>query len=115
MRCERKMSHFLEMKPTTSLPTNNVFDAETTKILASAFEAAWEEVKTSDGSPAGQRYLAETRELIAKHIMALAQRGERNPIRLIKSALRLLDGMTAESPRFDDRENQLLAALDLTD
>ena len=90
MRCKRKMSHFLEMKPTTSLVTNNVFDAETTKILASAFEAAWEEVKKSHGSPAGQRYLAETRELLAKHIMALAQRGERNPNRLIKNALRRL-------------------------
>jgi hypothetical protein len=44
-----------------SLSTNNVFDAETMKILASAFDAAWEEIKTSDGSPAGERHVAETR------------------------------------------------------
>ena len=76
---------------THSLPANNVFDAETTKILASAFDAAWEEVKTADGSPAGERHVAATRELLARHIMALAERGERNPDRLIKTALRRLE------------------------
>jgi hypothetical protein len=73
-----------------SFPTINAFDAETMKILASVFDAAWEEVKTSDGSHAGERHVAETRELLARHIMALAQRGERNPNRLIKNALRRL-------------------------
>jgi hypothetical protein len=67
-----------------SVSANNVFDAETTQILA---YAAWEEIKTSDGSPAGPQTVAETRELLAKHMMALAQRGERNPNRLIKNAL----------------------------
>ena len=94
-----------------SLPTNNVFDVETTKILASAFDAAWEEVKTSDGSPAGERHAAATRELLAKYIMALAQRGEKNPNRLIKNALRRLGRVTVESPMFDTCENRLLAAL----
>ncbi len=74
-----------------SLPTNNVFDAETTKILASAFDAAWEEVKTADGSAAGEPHAAATRELLARHIVALAQRGERDPGRLIKNALRQLE------------------------
>jgi hypothetical protein len=78
--------------PLHSLSTNNVFDAETTKILASAFDAAWEEIKTSDGLPAGAQHGAETRELLAKHIMALARRGERNPNRLTKNALRRLGG-----------------------
>jgi hypothetical protein len=73
-----------------SLSTNSVFDAETTKILASAFDAAWQEIKTSAGSPAGERHAVETRELLAKYIMALAQEGERNPNRLIKNALRRL-------------------------
>ena len=76
--------------PTHSRSTNNVFDAETTKILASAFDAAWEEINTSHGLPAGAQQVAETRELLAKHIMALAQRGERSPNRLIKNALRRL-------------------------
>jgi CRP-like cAMP-binding protein len=96
-----------------SLPTNNVFDAEMTKILASALHAAWEEVKTADGSPAGEQHAAVTRELLTRHIMALAQRGERNPNRLIKSALRRLG--RAASPMFDKRENRLLSALDPTD
>ena len=51
-----------------SLPTNNVFDAETTKILASAFHAAWEEVRTADGSHAGEQHAAVTRELLTRHI-----------------------------------------------
>ena len=76
--------------PIHSLSTNKVFDAETMKILASAFDAAWEEIKKSDGSPAGERHADETHELLAKHIMALAQRGERNPNRLINDALRRL-------------------------
>jgi hypothetical protein len=73
-----------------SLPVNNDFDAETTKIMAAAFDAAWEEVKTSDGSPSGERQAAATRDSLARHIMALAQRGERNPDRLIKNASRRL-------------------------
>ena len=74
-----------------SLSTNNVFDDETTKILASAFDAAWEEVKTADGSAAGEPHAAATRELLARHIVALAQRGERDPGRLIKNALSRLE------------------------
>lgn len=74
-----------------SVPANNVFDAETTKILASAFDAAWEEVKTADGSSAGERHAAAIRELLARHIVALAQRGERDPGRLIKNALSRLE------------------------
>src|SRR5262245_2760207 len=99
MRCRRKTFLFSRIEgeflkeslmSTHSLPANNVFDAETTKILASAFGAAWEEVKTSDGSPASEGHAAATRESLARHIMALAERGERDPDRLIKNALRRL-------------------------
>jgi len=71
-----------------SSPANNVFDAETTKNLASAFDAAWEEVRTS-ADVLGEHATA-TRELLAQYIMALAHAGERNPDRLIKDALRRL-------------------------
>jgi hypothetical protein len=74
-----------------SLPAHNVFDAETTKILAAAFDAAWKEVRTADGLPAGERQAAATRELLARHILALAERGERDPDRLKKNALNLLE------------------------
>src|SRR5262245_3427321 len=99
MRCKRKTFRFscieAEVLRRTfmsvhSLHTSNVFDAETTKILASAFDAAWEEIKASDDLPAGARHAAATRELLARHIMALARRGERNPNRLIKNALHRL-------------------------
>jgi hypothetical protein len=68
---------------------NNVFDAETTKNLASAFDAAWDELRASDDSLAGEQAAA-TRDLLAEYIIALAQRGERNPDRLMKHALRRL-------------------------
>jgi N-acetylglucosamine kinase-like BadF-type ATPase len=76
--------------PIHSLRANNGIDADTMKILASAFDAAWEKIKTSSGSPAREQWADATLELLAKHIMALAQRGERNPNRLIKNALRRL-------------------------
>jgi hypothetical protein len=76
--------------PIHSLRANNGFDADTMKILASAFDAAWEKIKTSSGSPVREQCADATRELLAKHIMALAQRAERNPNRLIKNALRRL-------------------------
>ena len=68
---------------------NNVFDADTTKNLAAAFDAAWDELRASDDSLAGEQAAA-TRDLLAECIMALAQGGERNPDRLMKNALRRL-------------------------
>ncbi len=67
--------------------TNNAFDVETTKVLASAFDAAWEKIKASDGALADERHAAATREFLAKCIIAMVERGERNPKRLIKNAL----------------------------
>lgn len=74
---------------TDSLYANNAFDAETTKILASAFDAAWEKVKAS-ADLHGERHADAVRQLLAECIMAMAQQGERNPIRLVEDALRRL-------------------------
>ena len=73
--------------PIHSLSANKAFDAETTKVLASAFDAAWERIKTSDGSLADERHAVSTRELLAKSLIAMVAQGERNPNQLIENAL----------------------------
>jgi hypothetical protein len=73
-----------------SLPRNKVFDVEATKVLASAFDAAWEKVKASDDSLAEEQRAAATRELLAKCMIAMVEQGERNPNRLIENALNRL-------------------------
>jgi hypothetical protein len=70
-----------------SLPMNNAFDAETTKVLTSAFDAAWERIKASDDTRADEQHVAATRELLAKCIIAMVEQGEKNPYRLIENAL----------------------------
>ena len=70
-----------------ALLTRGVFDDETTRLLGSTFDTAWEAVKASDGPPADE---PRTRELLAKYIVAMAEQGERNPDRLVASALRRL-------------------------
>jgi len=69
------------------LLARGAFDDETTRLLGSTFDTAWEAVKASDGALAdGPR----ARELLAKYIVATAEQGERNPDRLVASALRRL-------------------------
>ena len=70
-----------------SRPMNNAFDAETTKVLTSAFDAAWEKIKASDGTLADLQHAAATRELLAKSIIRMVEQGERNSYRLIENAL----------------------------
>ena len=73
--------------PMVALLSNAAFDAETTQLLGAAFEAAWEDVKTSGTALAQGSQAALTRELLAKRIIELAKRGERNPDRLVENAL----------------------------
>ena len=60
---------------------------ETTQLLGRAFEAAWEKVKTSGSALAEESEAALTRELLAKRIIEMAKRGERNADRLVENAL----------------------------
>jgi uncharacterized protein with NRDE domain len=73
--------------PMVALLSNAAFDSETTQLLGAAFEAAWEKVKTSGSTLAEESEAASTRELLAKRIIEMAKRGERNPNRLVESAL----------------------------
>jgi hypothetical protein len=73
--------------PSVALFSNAAFDSETTQLLGVAFEAAWEEIKTAGGGLAEESKAALTRELLAKRIIEMAKRGERNPDRLVENAL----------------------------
>ena len=73
--------------PVDTLLANKAFDAETTHLLGSAFDAAWEEVKISNGRLTDERHAASNRELLAKCIIEMVDQGERNPYRLIENAL----------------------------
>jgi hypothetical protein len=79
-----------KLKPMGSLLANKAFDAETTRVLGSAFDAAWERVEASNILPTEKGQVASMRELLAKFIIATIEQGERDPNRLIeKASLRL--------------------------
>jgi hypothetical protein len=63
------------------------FDPETLGVLADAFEQAWRTVRSSGNQLARPGYANVMREVMAKHIFTLAQRGERNAITLSDKAV----------------------------
>ena len=63
------------------------FDPETLNLLSGAFEDAWLKIQTSGNRLARPGYANVMREVMAKHIFHLAQRGERNEIALSNSAV----------------------------
>ena len=73
--------------PLVALLSNAAFDSETTELLGAAFEAAWEKLNTAGSALAEGSGAALTRELLAKRIIEMAKRGERNPDRLVEIAL----------------------------
>ena len=75
-----------ELKPIDSLLANKAFDAETTRVLGSAFDAAWERVEATNIKPTKEQ-VASIRELLAKFIIAKAEQGEKDPKRLTETAL----------------------------
>src|SRR5262245_17804019 len=76
-----------KLKPMGSLLANKAFDAETTRVLGSAFDAAWEKAEATNILPADKRQNASMRELLAKIVIAKAEQGEKDPKRLIETAL----------------------------
>ena len=73
--------------PMVALLSNAAFDSETTELLGATFEAAWEKVKTAGSTLAEDSQAASTRALLAKRIIEMAKRGERNRNRLVEDAL----------------------------
>jgi tartrate dehydratase beta subunit/fumarate hydratase class I family protein len=78
--------------PVTSLFKKEAFDPDTTSLLASAFDSAWETVKKSGSHLAADGQALSTREILAKRIIERAQAGERDPVKLTSDALSHLAG-----------------------
>jgi hypothetical protein len=75
-----------------SLFADAAFDSDTTTLLASAFDTAWDTVKKSGSPLAADDQAASTRELLARRIIAIGRKGERDPQRLVDDALAHLTG-----------------------
>jgi hypothetical protein len=75
------------VRPINLLLANKAFDAETTQLLGSAFDAAWATATASNGLLLDEQHAASIRELLAKFIIATVDQGERDPNRLIEKAL----------------------------
>ena len=98
--------------PVISLFKKGAFDPETTSLLASAFETAWETVKKSGSPLALDGQALSTREILAKCIIELAQAGERDPVKLTSDALAYLSGSRSAVAGFSaNEEPAILLAL----
>ena len=65
----------------------HAFDPETTRVMAAAFESAWDELKDT-GHIASAPFKADaTREMLAKRILQIARTGVRDPDVLRHEAL----------------------------
>lgn len=73
------------------------FDLETNENLSIAFEQAWRRIDASNGRYTQPAYAAATREVLAKHIIGLAKRGEHDPAELRDSAVQFLASSPYES------------------
>lgn len=63
------------------------FAPETIEILAAALDEAWEQLAKSGSRLTRPAYSRVMREVVAKRIMELAQRGERDRETLVEDAL----------------------------
>jgi hypothetical protein len=78
------------VNPTFLLSVSEGFDDEIVDIFGSAFEAAWQSLQVSDSRLTHEAHIASTRELLAKWILVLGKRGERDRNQLVEKALALL-------------------------
>jgi hypothetical protein len=72
------------------LLANSSFDPETVEVLSGALDDAWLTIKRSDSTLARPAYELGAREILAKCIIELAQRGERDRRNLSDSAVQFL-------------------------
>jgi hypothetical protein len=69
------------------LLANTSFDPEAVEILSAAFDDAWARIKQSGSSLARPAYERGAKEVLAKCIIDMAQRGERDRRLLAESAI----------------------------
>jgi hypothetical protein len=68
----------------------SAFDPEVIETLVAAYEDAWEKIEQSGSAFASPRYRRAAQEIVAKRIIEMAQRGEREPTRLADDAVAYL-------------------------
>jgi hypothetical protein len=73
------------------LLAQSAFEPETVEFLVSVYEAAWKQVEQSGSKLASPAYQRPAQELIAKRIIEMAQRGERDPSILADDAVSFLE------------------------
>ena len=76
--------------PIIPLLAQSAFEPETIETLVSVFEAAWQKVEQSGSKLASPGYERAAQEIIAKRIIEMAQRGERDPGQLADDAVAYL-------------------------
>jgi len=76
--------------PIIPLLANSSFDPETIELLSAAFDDAWATIKQSHSALARPAFERAAREVLAKCIIELAQRGERDRRQLSDSAVEFL-------------------------
>ena len=87
------------MRTVIPFAENRAFDPETVHLLAAAFENAWKSLTARGDRFADPLKAAHSREVLAKRIFALAQRGERDSTRLCDYALAYLREQSADGRR----------------
>jgi hypothetical protein len=70
-----------------SLEAEGVFDRDAIRLLAGAFDDAWQQIIAGGAQFANERQQEMAREIIAKHIIQLARLGERDQRKLAESAV----------------------------
>jgi hypothetical protein len=73
-----------------SFSRETAFTPETIEILATALDEAWERLKKSGSRLARPAYSRVMREVVAKRIMEMAQRGVQDRETLVEDALRFV-------------------------
>jgi hypothetical protein len=73
------------------LLARSAFEPETIDTLVSVFETAWQKVEQSGSKLASSAYKRAAQEIIAKRIIEMAQRGERDPSEIADDAVAYLE------------------------
>ena len=75
------------------------FTPETIQILAAALDEAWERLRQSGSRLTGPAYSRAMREVVAKRVMEMAQRGVQDREALVADALRFVTTNYEESSK----------------
>ena len=77
------------------LLAQSAFEPEMIDFLVSVFETAWKRVEQSGSKLASPAYQRAAQEIIAKRIIDMAQRGDRDPNSLADDAVSFLESSYA--------------------